>query len=287
MHKLVLALCALLAVFTVNANEPALLETLKDMKDDREVKLKREEQGYQLMVAEALALGSKGGYFHRAKEINEYLKKLAPRLDETHNINHLGLVKPYKGLHIVYPVITVQEHAISSSEEGRSFIIRDKVYRIAKDPKIRVSPPSWRDYLLMTASAPGDFPAELLPRNRMEEEAWEAAVEKGWRKGIEYADREFQRKHERLARDIDGMQRFVLLRQRRMVSDIQIADKYFPVSGGGHQLNIQESRVSIALNPALSSNRWNWEPVPELADITELFPNALDRSGFVIREGYD
>lgn len=289
MVKYVVAAIALIVSTSAIAaqSDPDLLRSLKDMKDDREIAIKREDQTYQLMVAEALSLGSAGGYFYRVQQINNYLESKGSALDKTHNATQLGLVKPYKGLYITYPVINQQENAISSDAEGRVFIIRDKVYRIAKDPKIRLTPPSWREYLIMTAEAPSDFPSELLPRNSEEKRAWEEAIEKGWQKGIEYADREFRRNHKRLLRDLNGMQLFVLLRQRKMVSDIQIADRYYPVSGGGHQLNIQESRVSIEINPALQSNRWNWEPIPELADITELFPSSLDRNGFYIRDSND
>jgi hypothetical protein len=96
----------------------------------------------------------------------------------------------------------------------------------------------------------------------------------GYEVGIKQVEQVTTMRFARLTRDIIGMKRFELLKQRNVVSDIKIADAYYPVSGGGNRMNIKESRVSIEVNPQLNANRWNWETIPRLADVTDLFPNG-------------
>lgn len=276
----------ILLSFGAKADEPSLLNTLKNMKDDREVALKRNSAEGQLMVSEALKLGSDGGRFYRGQQINDYLESHAEVLDATRDVERLGLVKKYKGVYISFPVVTEQDYAVSMASDKRSFVIRDKVYRIVKNPKMRPQPPNWREFLLLDNKAPSGFPAELLPRNKAEKKLWEEYVERGWKLGVEYANQQVLKNITRLTREIMGMQLYVLLKQRKMITHIQITDQYYPVSGGGYQLNIEESRVSIGLNPQLSSNRWNWQPIPQLADITGLFPKGTSLPGYYT-DNYD
>lgn len=274
--KCVIALAFLaLSPFSYANNDDKHLQSLLDFKEVRTVKLSSEEtERLRILRAKAHTVGLQSGAYYASNKIRERLDKMSVKLDAIYDFSRLGVVRPYKGAFVVNPVISEMEKTIALSPDSRSFIVRDQTFVITKDPFMALTAPSWRSYLTFNVEPP-QIPDDMLkPKTPEEISAWREEMLIGYEIGINQAVEVTVMRFARLTRDIVGMQRFDLLRQRKVVSDIRIADAYYPVSGGGNRMNINESRVSIEINPQLNTNRWDWEIIPRLADVSDLFPNG-------------
>lgn len=251
------------------------LEALLDFKESREVTVNEVDvDRLEVIKQKANTLGIQSGAYYASNKIKDMLEADAKRLDSLYDFTRLGIARTYKGVYLVNPVIVEMGQSITLAPDSRSFILRDQTYIIAKDPYLSLSAPSWRTYLSFSVEPP-QVPADMIkPKTANEIALWRSEMLKGYKIGIRQVEQVTTLRFARLTRDILGMHNYELLKPRKIVSDIKIADAYYPVSGGGNRMDIKESRVSIEVNPQLNSNRWNWETVPRLADVTDLFPNG-------------
>lgn len=275
MIKFAFAFAVSLAAFTTVAEQDPSLQVLLDFKETREVRVNEADvERLKVLKAKAHTLGIQSGAYYASKKIRDNLESMSIKLDSIYDFGRLGLAKPYKGAYIVNPVIAELNKTIMMSPDSRSFIVRDQTFIIAKDPYLSLVPPNWRTYITFAVEPP-QIPTDLIkPKTAEEIKVWRTEMLAGYEVGIKQVEQVTTMRFARLTRDIIGMKRFELLKQRNVVSDIKIADAYYPVSGGGNRMNIKESRVSIEVNPQLNANRWNWETIPRLADVTDLFPNG-------------
>ena len=229
----------------------------------------------KIIKAKAKTLGIQSGAHHASKAMMVMLNEMAVKLDSIYDFGRLGVVTPYKGAYLVSPVVLEIEKSINLASDSRSFIVRDQTFIISKEPYITLTPPTWRTYLTFSVEPPR-LPEDMIkPKTAEEKAAWRSELLSGYEMGIKQVEDVTVARFARLGRDVVGMKRFELLRQRKVISDIKIADAYYPVSGGGNRLDVNESRVSIDVNPQLNSNRWNWETIPRLSDISDLFPKGM------------
>lgn len=275
--------CLILSPYAFANDADPALQSLMNFKESR-VTVKyapAEEERLKVLKIKANSIGLQSGAFYAANKIRTRLEGLSNTLDNIFDFGRLGVVRNYKGAYIVNPIVSEVEKSIMLSPDSRSFVIRDQIFLIAKDPYLSLSIPSWRSYIEFQVE-PVRIPDDMIPPNTEEEiQVWKRELLIGYQMGINQVEDIFVTRFARLSRDIIGMQRYELLRQRNMVSDIKIADAYYPVSGGGNRMNINESRVSIEINPALNSNRWDWETIPRLADVSDLFPNGSELRNWV------
>jgi defect in organelle trafficking protein DotC len=276
--KLLVAL--LMMPFCASANiaqSDAGLQKLLNHKETRTVKLTAtESERLKIIKEKAYSLGHQSGAYHAGKIIRERLERMSPTLDSLYDFGRLGILQSYKGVYIINPIVHEIEKSISLSPDSRSFIVRDQIFIIAKDPYLSLTIPSWRSYTELQVE-PVYVPEDLIaPKTKEEVEAWKSSMLAGYKLGIAQVEDTVVKRLQRLTSDIIGMLRYKLLRQRNLISNIKISDVYYPVSGGGNRMNINETRASIEVNPALNTNRWDWKTIPRLADISEMFPNDND-----------
>lgn len=257
------------------ANDDASLNALLNFKETRAVKVNEQDvERLKILRAKAHTLGIQSGAYYASNKIMTNLESISHKLDTVYDFGRIGIAKPYKGAYIINPVVAETDTSIMLSPDSRSFIVRDQTFLIAKEPFLALAPPSWRTYVTFSAEKP-QVPNDLIkPKTPEEISAWKKEMLAGYEVGIRQVEQVTALRFARLTRDIVGMMRFELLKQRNIISDIRIADAYYPVSGGGNRMNVNESRVSIELNPQLNSNRWNWETIPRLTDVSDLFPNG-------------
>lgn len=252
----------------VDGNE--LLSRYQNMRPRDE--FSERSEALNIVREEAMSIGTQAGLYWAASEINQML------LDHSYLLNEIDfapLLIDKRRYFIIPPVITEDEGTRVLSTTGRSIRLIDKTYRIEREPRFALEPPTWHDYLLISVSPPNRPAEALLGSDADEIRAWEQGVADGWDIGVEQALLTHQNKVMQLTNDYQGMIRYHILLTQNMVSSPQINESYQPIAGGGRRLVIEESNVEITVNPSLNSNRYSWEVVPQLPDISHLFPDSI------------
>ena len=232
-----------------------------------------------ILENEANSLGVMIGQYDASLQINEYLslneRKLG--LDKFGSFEMLGIAKKYKGVWLVNPSIKQFEQQYLISPDKKSFTVKDKHFAVDKEPYFTKTKPSWRDYLLQEISPPTLSNASVLPRNKQEQVIWKKALRSGYNYGFDSQQESALYQIAHFADMIVGMNLYDVLKSRKIVSDFIITDDFYPISGGGFELDINLSNVRITVNPSLESNAWDWEEVPELRDVSDLLPMRLNK----------
>ncbi len=282
-----LTLCPIIAVFlncsvAFGASNDPLFDSLLQFEETKMVAVDHKSaERLKVIRAAAQTIGLQSGSYYASTEVRKNLETIGDRLDGIYDFSRLGLVSLHKGVYVINPVIVEIEKQISMSPDARSFIVRDQVYEIVKDPYLSLSAPSWRTYLTFDVEPP-QIPEDMIrPTTPDEKAAWKEEMHKGYSMGVRQVEDLAILRFKRLTRDILGMTLYPMLRDRKLVSDVKIAEAYYPVSGGGNKMNIRESRVSIDVNPQLNTNRWDWQVIPRLSDISDLFPEDGDFEGWI------
>jgi len=254
-----------LALFSIAApasgSEPDPVD-LKALKDLSSVELAETlETEAQRLRPEAIreagqVLGTQTAVRYRYAQIIAELRTHEASLDKIFNFTPLMM---HKG-RVVPPVIVASGHSlrIETPDQG-SFT--GASFRILKPAQLVSLAPDWRSYLL-TASLPAVQPVEpsLLPKNSAERLLWEAAVEEGWKLGLQHAENLFEVSLARLVRDIRGMIRFKALVAQGMVSLPQYAEGHLGIQVGADSLDVDQ-RVFRLILPSRFMDVDNWKPV--------------------------
>lgn len=227
-------------------------------------------------MSTARSIGAQAGLYWRAHQLQKQLHKMAPFLNQTYNDALQAVLIQHHNYYIVPPVITGTAGGMRMDDQGRVLRIAEQTFRIERNPYFVVNPPTWRDYLTMSVAPPNAHPL-LLPHNSAERKVWRKGIKEGWKAGVLQADDMLRTRLARMTRDIVGMIRYHLLVLRHMVSKPLVTDVYYPVSGGGKQMSIQDSIIRIHSNPALNSDRNAWSPIPKLPNTSRLFPAIYRR----------
>ena len=112
----------------------------------------------QAIQETASSLGARGALAYRSVQINHILEKQSNLLDSIFNFNRLLL--PHN---ILPPVLETSDNSMSENS-NTSIRGSSKTYRLIQRAKFVTTPPTWRDYLIMSYKKP-DLPAHiLLPR---------------------------------------------------------------------------------------------------------------------------
>jgi len=224
-------------------------------------------------ISAARSAGAQAGLYWRAHELEKQLMKMRPFLDRIYNAALQAVLIQHKNYYIVPPVISGSAGGMRKNDSGRVLRIAEQTFRIERAPYFVVNPPTWRDYLTLSVPAPSSHHV-LLPSSSAERAVWKKGVKEGWKSGVRQADMLLRTRLARMTRDIVGMVRYHILESRHMVSKPLVTERYYPVSGGGKQMSIQDSIIRIKSDPALNANRDAWRPLPQLPDTRYLFPSA-------------
>lgn len=250
-----------------------LLNSLKSMKMSDDVVESPEQDGHiREMVVEAESVGTRAGAYYAAKKINAWLNARASFLDVTYDFS--DSVIAYKGVYILPPSISERKDD-TEIIGGKTFVVKRQVFAIESEPRFVYEVPTWRNYLIIAPGKPEQPATALLPRSKSEIELWQAAVDKGWSTGVKQAIYVVNGRFAKMARDIVGFDRYHLLVAAKVVSEPKIKHKYTPVSGGGYELSIEDSVVEIVVNPLLNTDRYRWQSIPRLPDVSGLFPRGI------------
>ncbi len=207
----------------------------------------------------ALSVGARGGLAWRAAQINKVLLMHENMLYRLFNFNAMLLDK-----NVLPPVLTEGRNTLSLG--GTDTIrIADRTYQIISQARFVTAPPTWRNYLWLSYSAPEAPDRTLLPRNREERQVWKKYIEEGWKAGIQQAELIFKENVARIKRDFEGMIRYRTLLAQNMVSPPFVAQLDMGITGGGSDLTVNDRVLRITAFPTLQNNggqQWKTEIIP-------------------------
>lgn len=267
----------LLGSFPVVASEAdsdkALLTHLKGLKmADDVVESPSQDGRVREMLVEALSVGTLAGSYYASKKINEMLNAESRYFDLSYDFS--DSVISYKGAFILPPAVSERKDQ-TEIIGGKIFVVKRQVFSMDTTARFVYEIPTWRNYLLLTPPKPELPDNSLLPRSKDEVKQWEQAVEKGWKTGVKQAVYVVNGRFAKMARDLIGYDRYHLLVAAKALSEPKIKHTFTPVSGGGFELSIEDSVVEIVVNPMLSTDRYNWQSIPRLPDVSGLFPRGI------------
>ena len=209
----------------------------------------------QAIQETASSLGARGALAYRSVQINHILEKQSNLLDSIFNFNRLLL--PHN---ILPPVLETSDNSMSENS-NTSIRGSSKTYRLIQRAKFVTTPPTWRDYLIMSYKKP-DLPAHiLLPQNKTEAALWNQSLTEGWKQGINQANEMFEVNLNRLKRDIDGMILFQRLAALRMVSSPSVVTKDLGITGNANEININDYIKLITGRAELQPDSRQWRAI--------------------------
>lgn len=204
----------------------------------------------------AMSLGAQGALAWRAKQINQMLESKSKELTRVFNFNGLMLDN-----YVVPPVL---EKADKSLSLDSPLVIRlsDNVYRIVKQAHFVTTPPSWREYLLMSYKKPEIPDSSLLPRSN-ERQLWIEYINLGWKNGIRQANNIYKHNLATIQRDYEGMILYRELLAKRMVSKPMVAKAEMGITSNedNTKMSIDDKVLRITSVPKLNPKSQEWEPV--------------------------
>lgn len=210
------------------------------------------EMRRQAIVDIASALGASGGLASRMAEIRNEVNQNAYRLDSLYDFT-----KVIVGNGVLPPVLTegLSNYSQESDDEVR---ISDKKYKIEAKAKFVSVYPTWRSYLVFSYPSYEIPPAAYLPKNSDEKAIWDQAVKDGWTKGVMQANNIFELSFNRLNRDYLGMIKYKILLKEGLITPAIIAKQNMGVTGGGDEMDINDSVLRITDHSALNPNKSQW-----------------------------
>lgn len=219
----------------------------------------------------ALSLGAQSGLAARARVIDEQLIAQARRLDAIYNFNSLILE------HNVLPPVLLEGQNTLNLANAQSIRISDRTYKVAKQARFITTPPNWRQYLWMDFNKPESPNVTLLPKTREEKLLWKQYVAKGWKNGMEQADRILEESVARIKEDFHGMILYRKLLAMNMVSAPYVSNTDLGVTGDGDEIRIDDRVLRITALPALNVNSKEWRaPVDVDEDALKQFRQLED-----------
>lgn len=185
-----------------------------------------------------IAAGTQAGFAKRAAEIISYYCMSGEESSCTEDainrkraLDDMFMFRPLiDSRGFLPPVITEIER--SSNVSPNRMVISGRVYRIDRPARFVSNAMTWRDYLLVGLEKPevDPLPDTLRPKTNVEKKEWTAAVEAGWKIGIQRADDVFQANLDRLKADYVGMIRYERLKLLGLIdepvvsSDVQMVE---------------------------------------------------------------
>lgn len=207
---------------------------------------------------EAKRIASQTALRWRNQQIQSILKRYGGQLDDKFNFAPLmldhGMVVP--------PVINKVKN--STRQYSNKTMRTVKVgYRLAHPARIVTTAPTWRSFLITHYAKPQSVPNALLPKNNKETQLWKKAVRRGWKNGIQQADRNFRIDLNLLTATYLGMLRYHRLHAEHMVSAPNLATTNLRITSHGKKLNVGDRIDRLTRSSHFTSHRsWHAVVVP-------------------------
>lgn len=207
----------------------------------------------------ALRYGARAGLYARTREINRLLDRQARRLDP------IFLFAPLM-LHgnVLPPVVRYGFDAVRLDPGQQQLRIVDALYVLVSPARLALAPPDWRSYLYLPVERPEPPDESLLPDRGVAAEValWEDYVARGWRAGVQQANRGFEVQLNRLERDLKGMALYRELLAKDMVTAPQLSRQFLGVTGDTATMAINDRILRIEVNPRFVRDNPRWKPYP-------------------------
>ncbi len=262
---------------SAKVNDPEFLEYLLSLNSGMDVSKAADVDGIKesLLRKKGISFGIQGGKYWAMGELEQYIGTKADNLALSFDFRKI--VIPYQGYLVLPPVIDQLDSKTVYRPNGRQIRSAEQVYDIRSNPRFVTAIPTWKDYVSFTRQKPVIRYSNYLPDpdNPREIEIWRKAVREGWLQGMNLAVRAINLQFALLAADYQGMIRYHLMRDREMVSELQVDSTFYEVIGGGASMSVNDVVITISANPILNSNRFQWKAIPQLPEIKELFPKGV------------
>lgn len=278
--RLVIVLLLLIAspiAMAKQPTDPEFLRYLLSLNSGMDIKKETEQEGFKeaLLRKKGISFGIQGGKYWAMGELEKYVSSKGDSL--VLNFDFRRIVIPYQGYLVLPPVIDQLDSKTVYRPNGRQIRSAEQVYDIRSNPRFVTSIPTWKDYVSFEREKPVIRYANILPDPKVEREIqiWQEAVREGWLQGMDLAVRAINLQFALLASDFQGMIRYHLMRDREMVSELQVDSTFYEVVGGGASMSVNDVIITISANPILNSNRFQWKAIPQLPEIKDLFPKGV------------
>ena len=226
-----------------------------------------EDMRRSAMRAAALAWGAQSGLARRSWEIGRnVVEKHAASLDRLYGFRRL--TGTAHGFTLVPPVVGETRQAVRLGRDGRRAASAARVVRIVESERLATAPPHWRDFLVREWKLPEPPVALLFPRDDAEEADWARWIAEGWDRGVRQAEAIFAADLDRLNAVLEGIARWGVLHEARMVGAPAVQVSETATAGDGRVMRVGERLVRLG-RPA------------------ELQLQAREWRGFVFRSGGD
>lgn len=251
------------------AEEPAApIPTLRELQGWRPAlrgKIERQEPSLRerALRETALQVGGQAALAQRTREQNAEVETHAKWLDEIYRFDQLLMEK---GLVLPPVVIEARRHA---EVDGLKLAKIEQSYKMIETARVVSAPPTWRDYLIAEAYPPPARPeGALLPQNGEEERLWADAVDRGWAQGALQAELAFKARVGELHRAFLGRVRYLVLRERGLVTAPAVRVVRRGVKLDRDELLIGRTEVALSRVPRFRGptrrGRLPWKALPEV-----------------------
>lgn len=203
----------------------------------------------------AMTIGAQGGLAWASEQMNAKLQQDRKYLDTIFNFYAMVLSHG-----VMPPVLEAGDNALNLADSN-TIRVADRTYKIVQQARFATTPPTWREYLLMTYSKPTLPDKTLLPKTDEEQKIWKKGIRLGWEKGIEQSYSIFQQNLARLKRDYSGMVLYRKLLQEKMISPPFVARTELGITGNGDNMRINDQVLRIVEPSKLQTSGKNWRPV--------------------------
>jgi defect in organelle trafficking protein DotC len=212
---------------------------------------------YQAIQETAMTFGAQSALAWRAQRINQTTENHAASLDKIYPFFRMQLSN-----NVMPPVLAMSTHNLKVSSANLLREAAEKI-DIVRPAFLAVTPPSWRDYLLLShAKRPAIPNRTLLPNNHREQAIWNYYVQQGWDSGEAQADAIFQSGLARLNRDIKGMALYHILLSQKMITPPYVASAHMGITGDELSMRINDKIVRITSHSKLLLNNSDkWRPI--------------------------
>ena len=233
---------------------PAVLEAKPSQDLDGEF---GEDMRRSAMRAAALAWGAQSGLARRSWEIGRnVVEKHAASLDRLYGFRRL--TGTAHGFTLVPPVVGETRQAVRLGRDGRRAASAARVLRIVESERLATAPPHWRDFLVREWKLPEPPVSLLFPRDEAEEADWAGWVAEGWHEGLKQADAIFAADLDRLNAMLEGIARWGLLHDRRMVGAPVVQVSRSATAGDERAMRVGETLVRLGRPAALALRSREW-----------------------------
>ena len=222
----------------------------------------------------ALMYGSRAGLYARMRVINGILDRRAVAFDQVFPFAQLMLAQ-----NVCPPVVQVGYDNVRVPDGDRQTMrLADAIYDIVSNPQFAQTPPDWRTYLYLSADKPEPPDESLLPDAGKPAEValWQDYVERGWRAGVEQADRTFEVKLNQLVRDLTGMALYRELLAKEMISPPRVSEEFLGVTGSRKRMSVNDRILTIQALPSFVHKNQKWKPYVNKASKRRKEAPAID-----------